>query len=272
MEQNNNDIKKIKGKKLIIIITVILISVMVGVVIGVGISKGDDLLGFLGAILGALSAYILFKLESISDKKKEEKQKEEEREYKNQMLYTLIDHTLLSTKEQYDILEKLYATNYEKLEKYVKEKNEYLKKIEDNVYEDIFKLSKNLSMDIEDIEILRAWKEDNKSDNVSIEVYRTLENHFKNKTLKSNSLIRGFYDRNWISYIDCVEDGRERYDIINWLTMLQSLDKSISLSDFIFYRSMMFNIIKKNYPKIKEYGSAYRIDSTKKGYSRRYYK
>lgn len=270
--QNNNDNQKVKKfKSIITTIIAIVISILFGILIGVGISKGDDLLGFLGAILGALSAYILFKLENMSDKKKEENQEREDTEYKKQMLYTLIDHTLSSTKKQYDGLEELYAKNYKALEKYVRETNDHIINTDDDIDSDVFILSKNLSMDINDIEMLKDYEYDTPK-NIAIEVYKTLNKHFKTKTLNSNSLTRGFYDKNWINYIDCVENGVERYDIINWLSMLQSLDRSIPLTDFIFYRNRMFSIIKDNYPEIKEYGVAYRIDSTKKGYSKNFYK
>lgn len=87
--------------------------------------------------------------------------------------------------------------------------------------------------------------------NISLEIYNQLCDIFKTRILESHNLKRGFYDKNWINHIDCVYDVEDRLSIINWLTILDSCDKSIFLEDFIYYRTKMFDLIDKYYPEIK---------------------
>lgn len=226
-------------------------------------------IGLIGVVMGVISTYGAFYLGKAEQEEEKKRIKEKELKYKKQMLYSLIDQTLQSTRQQYDELEKIYAQNYTQLKIYAEEQNKKLKDYSEED-EDVFKLSKNLSSDIDDISMIATIK-DIKNRNVGERILKLLEGHFKQKIVSNKSMKRGVYFDNWNDYIDCVEPGNDRYYIITWLSMLMHLDKTMSVEDFIFYRNIMFSVIKRNYPELKEYGKAYGIDSTKEGYCSVYY-
>lgn len=128
---------------------IITITFIIGIIIGIRIAKGDDVLGFIGAVIGALSAYIILKIEKGEDQKKEEKIKCEELEYKNQMLYTLIYYTLCATAEEYSILEEQYFKFYNSILRDAERMNKE--------FDPHFKLNKNLNLDIIEILLLGTW-------------------------------------------------------------------------------------------------------------------
>ena len=111
----NDDSKQINlfNYFLILIITIIL-----GILIGIGMSKGDDLLCFVGSIIGVIGAFILFKYQYYYTKNEESRLSKEiiknllsytvfeTESFINYMIEVYINISIKNNKDGYKILEK----------------------------------------------------------------------------------------------------------------------------------------------------------------------
>lgn len=96
-----------------LVITVI-VGILIGIGIGFGIYKGDDILGFIGATIGVMGAFSLYKIQSY-------KEKNDENELNFNIMKSLLIYTISETDSMLDcmikIYTKLYINNPDKIEK-----------------------------------------------------------------------------------------------------------------------------------------------------------
>lgn len=238
----------VKNKIWFNVIKIILVSFLIGVLIGWRMVKGDDILSFIGAVLGVIATYGAFYLGA-------NKEKEKEKKYKKLMLFNLLDYTVFNTKTIYRDLNNYYKRSIQDAN------NQGIDLINimyvlSGLSEDEGVIGQELS---EDISIIYMF-----SQNEQItELIRGLNRYFSEHILRQIDLSDLIYDNNWCSYIDCISDikddgvNRDMQRIINWIGTLkrQYTDcTEYEVVNFIMQRECIKKIIDELGKEIKEQG------------------
>lgn len=235
--KKNIEVIKNNKVKMLIIIT---ITFIIGIIIGIRIDKGDDVLSFIGAILGVLGTYGAFYLGENKERKKEKKEKENIIEFELELLQNLLEFTIQET----SILSECMV------DKYIEFYNDqmiidvlYKRCYDENVvFEYMLEelLSKNI-VEQDKKRILGLIKQFDKKDIDSSTLVLTVayldklsENNYKGLYCDINKLFcenynfnRLVYTDDWSKYILHLKDKKNYKisyikDILNWFTYLKN--------------------------------------------------
>lgn len=102
MRNLNNNSKKINYFRLA---KKAMIAFVFGIFIGIGISKGNDILGFIGSIIGVIGAFILFRYQY-------EYTKSEESELSKDVIKNLLSYTIFETESIINYMIDVYIDSY----------------------------------------------------------------------------------------------------------------------------------------------------------------
>lgn len=196
-------------------------------------------LGVTGALIGVMGTYGAFYLGV-------EKEREEKQNYKQLMLFSLLNYTIKNTYELYDGLNTYYKKSIRDAigeGVYLKDiLSPYADEIKNDIDEDAVAIYRAV-MDYEEIKIL----------NSSMGVYF---NEILLGKINLNALV---YDKDWSSYLECilqlrnddVNDDIQR--ITKWLILIQnySSNDNIDVLEFILLRRGIRKTIEDLCPEIK---------------------
>lgn len=234
--------------KIIKIIILIPICLLTGIGIGIGLKKGDDILSFIGALLGVIATYVAFYL-GVN------KEKEKEKKYKKLMLFNLLDYTIFKTNTIYTDLDEYYKRVIQNAS------NQGVDLINtmyvlSGLSEDEGVIGQDLSKDIGIIYALLPNEEITR-------LIRDLNIFFTDRILRYINLNDLIYDSNWCSYIDCISEikengaNRDMQRIIDWIGNLKGQYVGLSgyeVVDFIMQRDCIKEIIDELAKEVKEQG------------------
>lgn len=121
MKDSNNNSKKINLFNFFVMLIIVFI---LGTLIGIGFSKGDDLLCFVGSIIGVIGAFLLFKYQYYYTKNEESQLSED-------IIKNLLSYTVYETESFINYMIEIYVrislkdqNGYNILEKKIKGKSE----------------------------------------------------------------------------------------------------------------------------------------------------
>ncbi|MGL4731707.1 MAG: hypothetical protein ACRCW0_08990 [Clostridium sp.] len=193
------------------------------------VMSGDDLLAFMGAITGVSGAFFIFKM---GDKKSKEEKKEKEikeLEYKRNLLFTMLEYTIIQTNIVTNSINKYYHQN---CDEYLAHKYNLVGEFKADLLKTIFISDKN---DCEEL----------------FDYYSKIDKIFLDMLNKYKIPERVVYIDDWYNYLDCIEDAEEIQTIITWINLIKYSDVGSDSYTYMFLsnREEVDNLIKKYYSK-----------------------
>lgn len=203
---------------------------------------------FTSPFIAFSGAYLIFEFGQAKSDREKKLENNKKLEYKKLMLFNLLDYTIVKTKAIYEDLNYIYSEDYKYLFELLT-KHGLENKLTGDLYEDCIEINSLKSM-------------------MNLNQFNAAINDlFNDKYLREYRLYEHVYDKNWTSYLDCIQSiDKEKYieniqNIITWLTLLENskVDKynfiQIDSIEFVIKRRKIDEIINKLAPEIKEKGS-----------------
>lgn len=256
----HNKIKKIQDKTIgfediivpfIIIFLVFAATILVKSWNGKDITDGQVLttiVSFVSPFIAFIGAYTLAEVNySRSEKQREKKEesslKEKEEinnqrlEHKRNMLYTMLEFSLLQTRIVSKEIEKFYRENYKKI----------------HASDDIpmvlkYNLTGNFTTDY-----LKMSMVENTEDYYEfINYVEELDNTFINMLNEQKISDRVIYIKNWYDYLDCVQSVKDVQKITHWINLINHTYITGTSYTYMFLanRYRIDDIIKREYPMV----------------------
>ncbi|WP_195346666.1 hypothetical protein [Paraclostridium sordellii] len=193
------------------------------------------LTSFFAPILAFSGTYLIFNLTIKKDIRKQNKEKKDKLEHKKNMLYSMLEYSIVHTRIVTKEIEKWYEGSYTT----INTNSQPLSKT--------YKLSGKIK---DDFEIMMLAKSDTDV-GIFMNFFSQMDNLFRNKIKQYKIADNVIYINNWYDYLDCVSDIKDVQTITLWINFLKNSDmKSESYTyKFISNRDNISEIIKKNYPK-----------------------
>lgn len=218
------------------------------IVFGEGITDANVLsliASFTSPFIAFSGAYLIFefgqKKSDKENKKKEEYEKRKKKEeydklqeHKKNMIYTMLEYSLLQTKIPSTEINDYYIDNYNELQ------------VDNQLLANKYSLTGNF---IEDFTIILKSKS-----SVDMEEFINFSYKLDEKLLEIFNEYKTFkkviYIDNWYDYLDCIPNAEEVYTITLWINMIKNSDTTIDVNVFLRNRIIIDSIIKKNYPRV----------------------
>lgn len=173
------------------------------------------------------------------EKTEKETKENKELEHKKNMLYTMLEYSILQTRIPTREIEEFYLERYQNINTNVSLAQKY-------------RLTGNFT---KDYKIMMSVKDTNDYE-AFMNTIKQYDNILEDKLNKHKVSNRTIYIENWYEYLDCVQNVEEVHEIILWINILKNPDWNVDsyINLFLANRENMDKIIRKNYPKVIDEG------------------
>ena len=260
---SHNKRKKIQDKTIgfkdviipfIIIFLVIAVTILIKSWNGKDITDGQVLtaiVSFVSPFIAFIGAYTLAEVNYSRSEKQREKKEElslkekqeinnQKLEHKKNMLYTMLEFSLLQTRIVSKEIEKFYRENYEKI--YVSDISIASKyNIIGNFTTDYLKM-----IMVKNIDDYHGF----------INYIKELDNTFINMLNEQKISDKVIYIKNWYDYLDCVQSVKDVQKITHWINLVNHAYMTETSYTYMFLtnRHRIDDIIKREYPIVVDEG------------------
>lgn len=259
----HNKIKKIQDKTIgfedvivpfIIIFLVFAATILVKSWNGKDITDGQVLtaiVSFVSPFIAFIGAYTLAEVNYSRSEKQREKKEEssfkekkeinnKKLEHKRNMLYTMLEFSLLQTRIATKKIEKLYRENYKKIH------------VSDISMASKYNLTGNFTTDY-----LKMIMVKNTDDFQGFINYtKELDNTFISMLNEQKISDKVIYIKNWYDYLDCVQSVKDVQSITHWINLVNHayITETSYAYMFLTNRHRIDDIIKREYPMVIDEG------------------
>lgn len=253
-KKNLYDEKDKPGSSLKITLTMFILCMIgiAGYIIAFGTNISDanilsTIASFTAPFIAFSGAYLIFEFGQKKTDREKKLENDKKIDHKKQMLFTMLEYSIVQTRIATKEIEKQYKNYYEGL----------------NIGHDVFlhkkyNLTGKFKDDFEKMALVKS-AEDCKT---YMNFCSQLDGIFVNILDKHKISDRVIYIKDWYNYLDCVSNLEDLNTIILWINILNYSEMGVNCYTYMFIsnRYNIDNIIKKYYPKAVDEGVRGKFD------------